>query len=273
MSGTLNITRRALLAGLASAGGLAVAGRLARAAETDAYGALLARYVVASSDGINRVDYAAWQATPADHQALTAFIAAEARRDPSAMPPAERFAYWTNLYNALTLAVVLDAYPVRSIRDIKSKGRLLDPKSLFGPWRTRLVTVAGRRMSLDDIEHHALRAEFGDPRIHYAVNCASLGCPNLAARPWQATTLDADLDAAAHAYVNHPRGASVVGPGRLKVSSLYKWYDEDFGGSDAGIVAHLRRYAAPPLARELDGPVRIVDDGYDWSLNDAARSS
>jgi len=130
MSRTPNITRRALLAGVASAGGLAVAGRLARAAETDAYGALLARYVVASSDGINRVDYAAWQATPADHQALTAFIEAEARRDPSAMPPAERFAYWTNLYNALTLAVVLDAYPVRSIRDIRSKGRLLDPKSL-----------------------------------------------------------------------------------------------------------------------------------------------
>jgi hypothetical protein len=270
MSGTSNITRRALLAG--AAGTIFTAG-FARAAETDVYDGQLARYVVAASDGINRVDYGAWQAAPADRQALVAFIEAEARRDAAAMAPAERFAYWTNLYNALTLAVVLDAYPVRSIRDIKSKGRLLDPKSLFGPWRTRSVTVAGRRMSLDDIEHDALRAEFRDPRVHYAVNCASLGCPNLFARPWQAATLDADLDAAARAYVNHPRGVSVVGAGQLKVSSLYKWYDEDFGSSDAGIVAHLRRYAAPPLADELDGPVRIVDDGYDWTLNDASRPS
>jgi len=272
MSGTSNISRRALLAGVAGAAGTVFTAGFARAA-ADAYGELLARYLVAASDGINRVDYAAWQAAPADRQTLTAFIQAEGRRDPSQMPPAERFVYWTNLYNALTLAVVLDAYPVRSIRDIKSKGRLLDPKSLFGPWRTKLVTVAGRRMSLDDIEHGALRAEFGDPRVHYAVNCASLGCPNLLVRPWQAATLDADLEAAARAYVNHPRGVTVVGAGRLKVSSLYKWYDEDFGGSDAGIVTHFRRYAAPPLADELDGPVRIVDDGYDWSLNDASRPS
>jgi Protein of unknown function, DUF547 len=268
------MTRRRLLAGVAGAVGLLAAGRVARAdAAVYAYDDLLARYVVVSPDGINRVDYAAWSATPDDRRALIAFVEAEARRDPSQMPPAERFAYWTNLYNALTLVVVLDAYPVRSIRDIKSKGRLLDPKSLFGPWRTRLVTVAGQRMSLDDIEHDALRAGFNDPRVHYAVNCASLGCPNLLSRPWQAETLEADLDKAARAYVNHPRGVTVLAPGKLKVSSLYKWYEGDFGGSEAGIVAHLRRHADPPLATALAGAVRIAADDYDWSLNDASRPS
>jgi len=270
MSERRTVTRRHMLAGVAGTAVLLAAGRWAHA-DAGAYGDLLARYVVAASDGINRLDYAAWTATPADRQALTGFIDDEARRDPASMAPAERFAYWTNLYNALTLAVVLDAYPVGSIRDIKSKGRLFSFKA--GPWQTRLVTVAGRQMSLDDIEHKTLRAEFGDPRVHYAVNCASLGCPNLLARPWQAATLDADLDAAARAYVNHPRGVAVVGPGRLKVSSLYKWYREDFGGSEAGIVQHLRRYSAPPLAGALGGSVRIVDDAYDWSLNDATRAS
>lgn len=265
------ITRRRLLAG---AVGLLASGALGRSALAEgAYADLLTRYVVAGADGINRVDYAGWQAVSADRQALAAVVEREAGRRPSVMAPAERFAYWTNLYNALTLTVVLDAYPVRSIREIKSKGRLFDLKSLTGPWRTRLVTVEGRQMSLDDIEHGRLRAEFRDPRIHYAVNCASIGCPNLLARPWRAATLEADLDAAARAYVNHPRGVSVVGEGRLRVSSLYKWYEEDFGGSDAGIVEHLRRHAEAPLAARLDGRVRIVDDGYDWSLNDVARPS
>lgn len=267
------ISRRRLLGGIAGAAGLVVAGRSVRAAPTDVYGDLLARYVVASPDGINRVRYGAWTAAGADWQALLAFIDAERRLNPSMMAPHERFAYWTNLYNALTLAVVLDAYPVRSIRAIKSEGRLFDLKSLRGPWRTKLVTVEGQSMSLDDIEHGALRAAFNDPRIHYAVNCASLGCPNLLPRPWQVETLDADLNAAARAYVNHPRGVTVLAPGNLKVSSLYKWYEEDFGGSQDGVVAHLRRYADPPLATLLAGPVGIADYGYDWWLNDVSPPS
>jgi hypothetical protein len=128
-------------------------------------------------------------------------------------------------------------------------------------------------MSLDDIEHGALRAEYRDPRIHYAVNCASVGCPNLLDRPWRASTLDADLDAAARAYVNHPRGVAVRPDGTLQVSSLYKWYDEDFGASDAGIIEHLRQNADEPLAAQLAGDVRITADAYDWALNDIRRPS
>jgi len=230
---------------------------------------LLARHVVAHPDGVTRVRYAAWKASAADMAALDAWIAEAAGRRPSAMMRLEAFAFWANLYNALTLKVVLERYPVRSIRDIRSTGVPLDPKGWFGPWRTRLVTVEGRRMSLDDIEHETMRPTFRDPRVHYAVNCASIGCPNLWPRAWRAATLQQDLDAAAAAFVNHPRGATVLADGRLRVSSIYAWFREDFGGSEAGVVAHLRRHAAPPLAARLTERTAIAEDAYDWALNDA----
>jgi hypothetical protein len=235
--------------------------------------ALLARYVSLPPDGVSRVAYAAWKASGADMAALAAWIAAAAARRPSTMPRAEAYAFWANLYNALTLKVVLDRYPVRSIRDIRSTGVPLDPRQFNGPWRTRLVTVEGRRMSLDDIEHETMRPTFRDPRVHYAVNCASIGCPNLRPRAFSAATLEAELDEAAGAFVNHPRGVSVLADGRLRVSSIYHWFKEDFGGNDAGVIAHLRRHAAPPLAARLATASAIADHAYDWALNDATPSA
>ncbi|MGH8456216.1 MAG: DUF547 domain-containing protein, partial [Stenotrophobium sp.] len=107
-----------------------------------------------------------------------------------------------------------------------------------------------------------------DPRTHYSVNCASLSCPNLAARAWTAGSLDEMLDAAARAYVSSPRAVSVQ-DGKLSVSSIYVWYQADFGGSDAGVITHLKQYAAPALAAQLAGVRKISDDHYDWALNDA----
>ncbi len=238
-------------------------------AATDVYDALLSRYVILGEDGVARVRYAAWAKNASDRDQLDAVITQLAGLRPSAMNEPAAFAFWSNLYNALTLRVVLEAYPVASIKDIKSTGTGLDLKAWSGPWRTKLVAVEGSSMSLDDIEHDTMRPTFRDPRIHYAVNCASIGCPNLSARAWRPSTLEADLDAAARAYVNHPRGASVDKKGSLRVSSLYKWYREDFGSNDAGVIEHLRRYADEPLRGELEGVSRIAGNGYDWSLNDA----
>lgn len=257
-------TRRILL-------GILVAPLLGRPAAADAdaaLDALLGRYVTLHVDGVNRVRYAAWTANATDRTTLAGWIATAGSRRPSAMPRAEAFAYWANLYNALTLQVVLERYPVRSIRDIRSTGVPLDPKGWFGPWRTRLVAVEGRRLSLDDIEHEVMRPTFRDPRVHYAVNCASIGCPNIWQRAWRAATLERDLDAAAAAFVNHPRGVAVLPDGRLRVSSIYAWFREDFGGDDAGVRAHLRCHAAAALAPRLHGAA-IAEDAYDWALNDA----
>lgn len=236
----------------------------------DVLDTLFARHLVLPADGVSRVRYAAWKASAADMAALNGWITAAAAARPSAMARNEAYAYWANLYNALTLKVVLDRFPVRSIRDIRSSGVPFDPKGYFGPWRTRLVTVEGRRMSLDDIEHETMRPQFQDPRVHYAVNCASIGCPNLRPRAWRAETLEAELDEAARDFVNHPRGAAFRADGGLRVNSIYTWFRVDFAGSEAGVIAHLRQHAAADLARRLAGTTRIAEDAYDWALNDAA---
>ena len=224
---------------------------------------LLARYVVPGSDGINRFRYAA--ATPGDRQALATDLDRLAGVPVRALNRAEQMAYWINLYNELTVKVVLDHYPVKSIRDIAISPGLF----AVGPWGRKLITIEGQAVSLDDIEHRILRPIWRDPRVHYAVNCASLGCPNLARRAYDAQGLEAMLDSAARAYVNHPRGASVV-ERKLVVSSIYIWFKDDFGGDDAGVIRHLKRYAEPVLTRELFLITRIDADHYDWHLNDAA---
>ena len=249
---------------------IALAARPPSAETSDgAFDALLAKYVKPGGDGVNRVDYARWQASAQDLTSLHDYISYLAARTPSKMPRNDAFAFWVNLYNAITLKVVLDRYPVSSIRVIKSDG-LFDPKAYIGPWRTKRVTVEGQSYSLDDIENNILRAGFKDPSVHYAVNCASYGCPNLQAIAWTGSGLIANLEAAARDFINHPRGVTVLPGNRLRVSSIYKWFNADFGGSDAGVLAHLRKYAGPALAAALTSQPAIAEDAYDWSLNDAS---
>lgn len=221
---------------------------------------LLERYVTRASDGVDRVDYARWRSNSEDRAALEAYIAALEALPASSLPGDERFAFWANLYNAVTVRLILDEAPDSSIRQIRP--------SVFsiGPWGMELTGNEGRALSLDAIEHEILRVEFEAALVHYAVNCASIGCPNIGLRAWRSETLDADLEAAARAYVNHPRGVTVT-PRGLVISRIYKWYEEDFGGSDEGVIAHLLRYAEPELAEQIRANPRIRSHAYDWSLN------
>jgi hypothetical protein len=224
----------------------------------DAWDSFLSTYVK-SVDGINRVDYG--EVSSADRAALDAYIGRLAATDVDGLDRPQQMAFWINLYNALTVQLILDNYPLASIRDL---GGLFS-----SPWGRELVAVAGVDLTLDDIEHRILRPIWRDPRIHYAVNCASLGCPNLAMDAYKADRLDRQLDAAARAYVNHPRGVEVTNDG-LRLSQIYDWYSADFGGSEAGVVAHLRQHAAPDLADRLAGRPRVAGYRYDWGLNDVA---
>lgn len=227
-----------------------------------AWNGFLTRYLVPGADGINRLAYG--RVLPEDRGALGVYIDALGGLPITAYRRAEQLAYWINLYNALTVRTVLRHYPVASILDIN-----ISPGPLSrGPWGRKLLRIEGEEVSLDDIEHRILRPFWRDPRLHYALNCASLGCPNLQPRAFTAATTEAMLDDAARAYVNHPRGARVT-DGRLFVSSIYLWYKPDFGGDDAGVIAHLRRYAVPPLAEGLAPIAAIAGDRYDWALNDA----
>ena len=222
--------------------------------------AVLDRYLRTDDpSGIHRFDYGALKANADDRQKLTAYLKSLARLDPRTFAKAEQMAYWINLYNALTVFVIVPRYPVDSIKDIKSG--LID----FGPWNLELIPVQGVNLTLNNIEHGILRPIWRDPRIHYAVNCASLGCPNLAPEAYRSDNLERLLEQGATEYINHPRGTQVR-DGELLVSSIYDWFKADFGGTDEGVLAHLARYARPELAAQLSG-YDSFDDDYDWSLN------
>lgn len=232
-----------------------------------AWDTLLKTHVKVNPDGLNRVDYAAFKKY--DQDKLKAYISALEKIDPRQLNRVEQFAFFANLYNARTIDIVLEHYPVASIKDISLGGGLLAAVT-GGPWKAKAVKVAGQDLSLDDIEHKILRPTFKDPRVHYSVNCASVGCPNLQPHALSGATLNDQLDQAARQYVNSPRGVN-AGQDGLVISSIYRWFKEDFGGNDAGIVAHLKKYAEGPLAEKLKATGTIASDKYDWSLNDARK--
>ncbi len=221
---------------------------------------LLARYLSDDPDGVARFDYDALRASTEDSAALDAYIAALEAAEPSAMGDDDAFAYWANLYNAVTVRLIVEEAPERSIRQIRPR-----PWSI-GPWGVNRVTVESEDLSLDNIEHDIMRRRFEAALVHYAVNCASIGCPNLKATAWRAETLHQDLDAGARAYINHPRGVTVTERG-LEVSRIYRWFRADFGDSEDGVIAHILQYAEPELAAAIQANPNISGHEYDWALN------
>lgn len=226
----------------------------------DLWDDFLSAYVKPAADGINRVAYG--RVTAADKTRLAQYLAQLQATPVSRLTRAEQRAYWINLYNAATVNVVLTHFPVASILKISISPGLFER----GPWGKKMLRVEGMELSLNDIEHRILRPIWQDPRTHYAVNCASLGCPNLLPEAYTAPRMETQLESAARAFVNHPRGVRVSGS-KLTVSSIYVWFQSDFGGTDSGVLAHLRRYANPALLEQLRGLNAIHDDDYDWTLN------
>jgi Protein of unknown function, DUF547 len=235
--------------------------RATRRVDHAVWTAFLRAHLRRSPDGATRLAYRA--VTLAGREALRAYIGALAALPVSALNRTEQFAYWANLYNALTVQVVLEHYPVHSIRDIDISPGLF----ASGPWDAPLIAVEGQALTLNDVEHRILRPIWRDPRVHYAVNCASIGCPDLRAEAFTGAALENQLHEAARAYVNHPRGVTVGAEG-LTLSSIYNWFAEDFGGAES-VPTHLLRYAAPPLADAIRRAPERREYRYDWALNDA----
>lgn len=221
---------------------------------------LLQQYVVRGADGVNRFAYQRLQASEIDRAQLREYLERMSQTEISRHNRDQQRAFWINLYNAITIDVVLKDYPIESIREIRSG--VFSP----GPWKLELIEIEDEALTLDDIEHRILRPLWRDPRVHYAVNCASIGCPNLQDRAFTAANTDNLLNQGAFEYVNHPRGARVV-DGKLRVSSIYRWFEADFGDSEAGVIAHLKQYAETDLRNALDGVDGIDDDHYDWNIN------
>ena len=173
----------------------------------------------------------------------------------------EQLAFWINLYNAQTIRVILDNYPVDSIRSIKTNA--FDFK---GPWNDASLTVEGETLTLDNIENRIVRPIFNDPRIHYALNCAAIGCPNLRAQAFKGAGLNAVLDTQARTFINNPRAIKTE-DGRIIASRIFLWYKKDYGDSEEDILSHIRQYANPELLQSLQGATNIDVYEYDWALN------
>jgi uncharacterized membrane protein YdjX (TVP38/TMEM64 family) len=235
-------------------------------AADDAYARLLKAHVrpgVVSGIRLNLVDYRAVKADPAFEAALAALA-----KGASLATDGERLAFWTNAYNLLAIKAVLDQYPTTSIKD---GGGLLSPI-----WKKKVGVVGGAAYSLDDIEHGILRKGFKEPRVHFAIVCASLSCPDLRPEPFEAARLDAQLDEQTATFLSNPTKGLQAGPDgkSARVSSIFKWFAGDFESS-GGLVAFIRARSSPDVAARI----RSLTDaglsylGYDWSLNDTARVS
>jgi hypothetical protein len=197
---------------------------------------LLKKYLVTNHpSGINRFRYR--DVSPEDRKSLAEYLGHMQQVMVSSLNQKEQQVYWINLYNALTVQVILDHYPVKSIMDINISPGLFSR----GPWDAKLLKIEGEEVSLNDIEHRILRPIHHDNRLHYALNCASLGCPNLQPTAYTTANLEHLLVQGATEYINHPRGVREV-DGKLQVSSIYKWFQVDFGDSEQGVIRHLLQY-------------------------------
>ena len=237
-----------------------------------AYGKLLARVVHGA-----RVDYQ----TLAEERAALDDIAGEfAAVEPAAeqaMAAHDRMAFWINAYNLFTLRVIVDHYPIRgSWFSLAPRNSI---RQIDGVWTKLEWRAAGRTVTLDGIEHGILRPEFGDPRVHMAINCASKSCPPLRAEPYVGADLDHQLDDAARGYLASTEGAQVSN-GRLYVSKIFEWYGTDFvkqyaaaqpeaePATDRAIRGFVERYGPPDAAAAAKAGLKIRFLDYDWSLND-----
>lgn len=230
-----------------------------------AYAHLLEAHVrsgTVSGIRLHLVDYAALKADPDYARALDDLSTA---RPETFASEAERFAFWVNAYNLLAIKAVVDRYPVKSIKD--------GGNWLTSIWKAKVGVVAGRERALDEIEHEILRKDFREPRVHFAIVCASLSCPDLRPEPYVAERLEAQLEDAARGFLANPtKGLSLGAGGKsAHVSTIFKWFAVDFpGGVVEFIRAHVQPAQASRLAGVTAGALSYLD--YDWSLNDAART-
>lgn len=208
--------------------------------------------------GISRFNYAA--VSTEDQRSLNAYLTFLQSYEPRQFNAQEQMAYWINLYNAATvLLIVAEDRSFDSIRNLRSG--VFTP----GPWQRKLLKVSGQGLSLDDVEHGILRPIWKDNRIHYALNCASLGCPNLQKAAFTAENVEALLELAATEYINHPRGIRIEGE-TLFISSIYDWYRKDFGAGFNDIIGHLTQYIEPEMAENIQ-KFSSAEYSYDWTLN------
>jgi hypothetical protein len=224
---------------------------------------LLQTYV----DDAGMVDYAAIQAR--QDSVLTPYLQQLAETDPSNLARAGRLAFWINAYNALTIKLIVDHYPVASIKDITPAGGPSIPR-LNAPWFVKVGEVAGQMRTLDEIEHEIIRERFDEPRIHFALVCAAISCPQLRREAFTGAQLDAQLDEQADLFLhNEAKNQIDAQQETIELSRIFKWFEGDFGEGTADLQRFLAPYFEGDTRQQLEAAAFRVDYlEYDWTLND-----
>ena len=267
--------RQLILAGAAALGLLAVPASHAQTFDHShaAFNALLKKHVVVLAGGqASQMRYAGMAGDRAALKAYTDTLTAVSKPAFDAWTKPQQMAFLINAYNAFTVELILTKYP--NLKSIKDLGSLLS-----SPWKPKFIKLLGTELSLDDIEHNTLRAKgrYDDPRVHFAVNCASIGCPALREEAFTAERLEVQLDEQAQRFFSD-RSRNRFNAGKLEVSKIFDWFGDDFKQGYKGIGSlpqFLAKYAdkladAPADREAVRGQklaVSFLD--YDWNLNDA----
>ena len=230
------------------------------------------RILLTYVDSNGLVDYAALKADRHELDAYADSLAAVSPKNaPERFPTeADRLAYWINAYNALCLKGVVDAYPVKSVKDIKL---------LSGFFNRTWFKVGGDSYTLDNIEHDVIRKEFDEPRIHAAINCASMGCPPISSSAYTGEELEAQLDRAIRGFLTNPVHVRIDPEKReVELSKILDWFESDFTGwyernynvDDASILDYVALYVSDAGIPESFSQWKVRHIDYDWTLNDVA---
>lgn len=168
-------------------------------------------------------------------------------------------AYWMNAYNAFTLKIILDNYPVKSIKDI---GGII--YKVNTTWDVEFIEIGEEKLTLNDIEHKKLRGQYNDPRIHMAVNCASFSCPRLRNEAFVANKLEEQLDDQSRLFVNNPDKNDLSNPSKPKLSKIFDWYSGDFEKNGNSVIGFINQYSDVKI--EKTATLKYLE--YNWSLNE-----
>lgn len=212
------------------------------------------------------VNYQAWHDSQADTLQLDQYLSHLSQANPQlAASQASKLAFWVNAYNAVTVKGILREYPTSSIRNHTAK--LVG----YNIWDDLLLPVGGKNYSLNQMEHEVLR-KMGEPRIHFAIVCASIGCPPLLNQAFTPESLDAQLTHNAKRFFADPEKFAATSRGELKLSKILQWFPKDFGPDQAAQLRKIAPFLPTQEAQTLatSGRARISYLDYDWNLNDQA---
>jgi len=210
------------------------------------------------------VDYASLKAQRAELDLYLKQVAAVGENTFQKWDESKQLAFLINAYNATTLQLIIDHYPVASIKKIGSW--------LKGPWDQPVVHLRGRTLTLNDLEHKILRVQYDEPRLHFALVCAALGCPPLRSEAYVASRLNEQLDDQARRFLAHSDKNRVDAKAReVYLSPIFKWYGEDFVKKHGSVLAALKPFWPESVAGLVEGNFKVRYTDYDWALNNRTR--